>query len=132
MIYFCQFNVRIMYGKITSTLPVNKLYVPALVAEMGWNYFWNSIIIFMTFILRFHEIVVKHKLIANEIKESSKLSNHTKGQLISKCLFGIFNSPKKQTKKFNFTTMVPQVELFSFFFWENWRHKKDISKLTDL
>ena len=34
MIYFCQFNVRIMYGKITSTLPVNKLYVPALVAEM--------------------------------------------------------------------------------------------------
>ena len=34
MIYFCQFNVRIMYGKITSTLPVNKLYVPALVAEI--------------------------------------------------------------------------------------------------
>ena len=55
-----------------------------------------------------------------------------KGQLISKCLFGIFNSPKKRTKKFNFTTMVPQVELFSFVFWENWRHQKDISKLTDL
>ena len=30
----------------------------------------------------------------------------TKGQLISKCLFGIFNSPKKWTKKFDFTTMV--------------------------
>ena len=29
-----------------------------------------------------------------------------KGQLISKCLFGFFNSPKKQTKKFDFTTMV--------------------------
>ena len=28
--------------------------------------------------------------------------------------------------------MVPQVELFSFFFWENWRHQKDILKLTDL
>ena len=42
-----------------------------------------------------------------------------KGQLISKCLFGIFNSPKKQTKKFNFTTMVPQVVLFSFVFREN-------------
>ena len=28
--------------------------------------------------------------------------------------------------------MVPQVELFSFVFWENWRHQKDISKLTDL
>ena len=27
----------------------------------------------------------------------------TKGQLISKCLFGTFNSPKKRTKKFDFT-----------------------------
>ena len=27
-----------------------------------------------------------------------------KGQLISKCFFGIFNPPKKRTKKFNFTT----------------------------
>ena len=58
--------------------------------------------------------------------------NGTKGQLISKCLFGIFNSPKKRTKKFDFTTMVPQVELFSFVFWENSRYQKDISKLTDL
>ena len=29
-----------------------------------------------------------------------------KGQLISKCIFGIFNSPKKRSKKFDFTTMV--------------------------
>ena len=42
-----------------------------------------------------------------------------KGQLISKCLFGVFNSPKKRTKKFDFTTIVPQVEMFSFVFWEN-------------
>jgi hypothetical protein len=42
-----------------------------------------------------------------------------KGHLISKCLFGIFNSSKKRTKKFNFTTMVPQLEWFSFVFWEN-------------
>ena len=39
-----------------------------------------------------------------------------KGQLISKCIFGILNSPKKWTKKLNFTTMVPQVKLFLFFF----------------
>ena len=45
--------------------------------------------------------------------------NDSKGQLISKYLFGIFNSPKKRTKKFDFTTMVFQVELFSFVFWEN-------------
>ena len=60
------------------------------------------------------------------------LKTSTKGQLISKCLSGIFNYPKKRTKNFNFTTMVLQVELFSFVFWENWRNQKDISKLTDL
>ena len=60
------------------------------------------------------------------------LVSESKGQLISKCLFGIFNSPKRQTKKFDFITMVPQVELFSFIFWENWRHHKYISKLRDL
>ena len=37
----------------------------------------------------------------------------TKGQLISKCLFGFLNSRKKQTKKFDFTTTVPQVDLFT-------------------
>ena len=41
----------------------------------------------------------------------------TKGQLISKCLLG--NSPKKLMNGFNFTTMVPEVELLSFVFWEN-------------
>ena len=46
--------------------------------------------------------------------------------------FGIFNSPKKRTKKFDFTTMVLQFKLFSFFFCENWRHQTDILKLTDL
>ena len=40
---------------------------------------------------------------------------------------------QKQTWKKNFcTTMVPQVDLFSFVFWENEDTKKDISKLTDL
>ena len=41
---------------------------------------------------------------------------HAKGHLISKWLFGILNSPKNWTKKFNFTTMIPQVDLFLFFF----------------
>ena len=30
----------------------------------------------------------------------------------------------QKSKTFDFTTMVPQVELFSFVFWENWRHLK--------
>ena len=44
--------------------------------------------------------------------------NHicTKGQLISKGLFGILNSSKKQTKTFDFTTMI---DLFKFVFWKN-------------
>ena len=69
-----------------------------------------------------------HKL----IKEEFFYYCLDKGQLISKGLFGILNSPKKQTKKIDFTTMVPHVKLFLFIFWENWKHQKDISKLTDL
>ena len=36
---------------------------------------------------------------------------------------------QKQTKN-SITTMLLQTEMFSFVFWENWRHQKDISKLT--
>ena len=56
----------------------------------------------------------------------------TKGHLISKSVFGIFNFSKKRPKKINLSTMLPQVEFFSFVFWKNWRHQKDISRLTDL
>ena len=49
----------------------------------------------------------------------------SKGQLISKCLFGILHKlPKIQTKKFNLPTMVPQVELFSFVFLEELKTPK--------
>ena len=44
----------------------------------------------------------------------------------------IFILPNNERKKFNLSTMVPQVELFSFVFRKNLRHQKDISKLTDL
>ena len=51
-----------------------------------------------------------------------------KGQLISKGLFGILNSSKKRTKKFDLTTivttMIPQVDLFSFVFWEKLKTPK--------
>ena len=42
-----------------------------------------------------------------------------KGQLISNVFFVSSILPKNEQKKFDFTTMVPQVELFSFVFWEN-------------
>jgi hypothetical protein len=47
-----------------------------------------------------------------------------KGQLISKGLFGILNSSKKWTKKFDLTTMIPQVDLFSSVFWKNLKTPK--------
>ena len=43
----------------------------------------------------------------------------SKGQLNPKCLFGNLNSPNKRTKFLTLLhTMVPQVELFSFFLGE--------------
>ena len=44
-----------------------------------------------------------------------QVSLSLKGQLISKDLFGIFNFPKKRTKKIDFITIVPHVKWFSFF-----------------
>ena len=41
-----------------------------------------------------------------------------KGQLISKGLFSILNSPKKRKKEINFTTMILQVSMFSIVFRE--------------
>ena len=55
-----------------------------------------------------------------------------KGQLISKCIFGVFNSPEKRTKKFNFTTMLPEVELFLLFFLEELKTPKRHFEIIDL
>ena len=55
----------------------------------------------------------------------------TKGQLVSKGLFGILNSSKKQTKFFDLTTMIPQaVDLFSFVFWKNFKTPKRLFKIN--
>ena len=67
------------------------------------NQFWNSA-----------NIITKYNF--ESIFPSNEMNLVPKGQLILKCLFVIFNSPIKRTKKFDFTTMVPQVELFSFIF----------------
>ena len=52
----------------------------------------------------------------NSVKGGVPVQPKLKGNLTSKCLFGIFNSPKKIMKKWDFTPMVPQVELFPFVF----------------
>ena len=55
-----------------------------------------------------------------------------KGQIISKWFLVSSISSKKRTKEFDFTSMIPPVDLFSFFFGGNRRHQKAISKLSDL
>ena len=62
-----------------------------------------------------------HLWIINEIQYTQSKYNsffNIKGQLISKGVLDILNSPKKGTKEFDFTTMIPQIDLFSFVFWE--------------
>ena len=49
---------------------------------------------------------------------------HAKGQLILKGIFGTLNSSKKQTKQFDLTTMICQVDLISFFFLEEFEDTK--------
>ena len=46
-----------------------------------------------------------------------KSKNLTKGQTKSKRFFLANISSKKRKNKFNFTTMIPQVDFFSFGFW---------------
>ena len=54
-----------------------------------------------------------------------------KGQLISKANCQAVNSSKKQTNEFNFTTtMIPQVDLFSFVFWKKLKTPKKPFKIT--
>ena len=54
----------------------------------------------------------------------------SKGQLISKGLFSNLNSPKKQTNKFDFTSTIPQVNLFSFIFWKKLKTPKRHFKIN--
>ena len=49
---------------------------------------------------------------------------YTKGQKISKAIFDVLNSPKKWTKKFDFTTTIPQIDLFSFVIWKKLKTPK--------
>ena len=48
------------------------------------------------------------------MKHYKKIAEGAKSQKISKAIYDLLNSPKKQTKKFDFTNMIAQVEQFSF------------------
>ena len=55
-----------------------------------------------------------------------------KGQLISKGVLMSLISSKKRMKEFDFTTMIPQIDLFSFVFCRTSKTSKPLSKVTDL
>ena len=82
--------------------------------------FWkiNISLLFRPFVIRGPWISLLGFQDAIKAKRNTRSSAivPTKGQLISKELYGILNSSKKRTKKFDLTTMIPQIELFLFFF----------------
>ena len=55
--------------------------------------------------------------VAEISKSCPKIITVSKGQKKSKCFFQADISLKKQTNEFDFTTMIPQVNLFLFVFW---------------
>ena len=54
-----------------------------------------------------------------------QLWGRPKGQLISKGVLMSSISSKKRTKEFDFTTMIPQIDLFSFVFWRKSKTPKN-------
>ena len=57
---------------------------------------------------------------------------HTKGQLISKRLFGILNSSKQRTRKFDLTSMIHQVDFFSFVFGDTTKKMEEIQNVITI
>ena len=88
-----------------------------------------------------YAIIKKNTILIKEFGQLSKFAEkvefvkktgilpEAKGQLISKTNCRAMNSSKKWTNEFVFTTMR---HVFVRFFGRNWRHKKNLSKLTDL
>ena len=58
-------------------------------------------------------------------KHSKPFLAFLKGQLISKGVLMFSISSKKRTKEFDFTTMIPQIDLFSFVFWRKAKTPKN-------
>ena len=55
---------------------------------------------------------------------------HTKGQTNSKTFFQDSVSSKKRMNEFDFTTMIPQVDLFSFVFWRKLKTPKSYFEIN--
>ena len=58
--------------------------------------------------------------------------HRTSSQIVFVCLLGELNTPKRHFEINSPLLWYLKLNYFLFIFWENWRHQKDISKLTHL
>ena len=109
-----------------------KLTCANLALEHDWDvrhwkhlHYWRKWLIIDVFSAQGWELIMKENICnVHSTCVAWWISHYVTGQLISKGLFGILNSSKKGTKKFNLTTRIPQVDLFSFVFWKNLKTSK--------
>ena len=87
----------------------------------------------LNFLSRDHDYSEKDKWYKIQASDTLSVQNLDKGQLISKCLFGVFNSSKKMNEKIrlNYYDTSGRI-VFVRFLEEIEDTKKNISKLTDL
>ena len=72
------------------------------------------------------------KFTNRQVSPLDSMDYGSKGPLILKGHFVVFNSLKNRTKNFCPSRLGQKFEFSSSFFLENWRHQRDISKLTDI
>ena len=109
-----------------------KLTCANLALEHDWDvrhwkhlHYWRKWLIIDVFSAQGWELIMKENICnVHSTCVAWWISHYVTGQLISKGLFGILNSSKKGTKKFNLATRIPQVDLFSFVFWKNLKTSK--------
>ena len=72
-----------------------------------------------------HEIFFYFSFCSSPLRYlNCRFDAEAKGQSISKCLFGVFNFFNKTNEKIRVTSMIPQVHLLLFVFWEKLKTPK--------
>ena len=98
----CQFNIEF-------ALVVN-------LARLAYPWWW---------VLGCTPQILKRNTMCHLLHMKKRKKHGTSDQLISKGFLMSSISSKKRTKEFDFTTMIPQVDLFSFVFWRKSKTPKN-------
>ena len=107
--WFFKFSLKQKWKSRLKWMSDDTLHNPTKLATKAYYYWWGESLAMLVF-----------------------GSMATKGQLISKCLFGVFNFFKKRTKKVNLRYHSSKVEFVHSFFCKNRRLEKIITTLSDL